>query len=279
MGNTKGLVVAILLAASIISAQVVTLRNQTIYGGLTLNKPESVTVQNCSFEGGGIIIQGNWTNPPILIESSSFNNCYIAIQLVGVSNDPNVVIRHNQITGDQYTLKTDQINIYASSGMPGNPIRIYGNFIEACPDSPTVPYAGGIVIDLASNQVSVSGNTLLNADIALAYASSNTNIACSNTIVGVGIDSEFTAGMGIVPQAGYLIGNVVGWWNTLEGHQQDFFGGAGNGSVSLPRSMISMEEEQILYWRWANEMVAQGVSVGNGDAPAVTYPQAGDFPK
>lgn len=255
-------------------------------------KPSSLIVENCHFEGNGqagivIVSDDNATSAKVTIQANAINNCRTAIQLNHVLWDPNVNISWNQISGDANTQRNDQISIYYSYGQPGHLISIDHNFIECNPDAPQYVNSAGIqASDSGSYYVRVIDNVVLNGNqsgISLWNPNNNTSEAVRNYVVGIGYKIGSGYGLGVWTGAGYAIGNVVGWINgvtkTLLNFEQSSLSVTA-ANTSLPRSSITLQEEQSLYWMWSSECAGAGVNIGaSGYAnPAIIYPQPSDFP-
>jgi hypothetical protein len=272
-----------------------------VVGGVLLNpwKPSKLIVRNCHFEGGGssgIIVEGDGSSTQAIIdiEASDFHDCYIAEQLNGICNDPNIFVAFNRATGDAYTLRTDQFSTYNSSGTPYSYLTMRDNFVEGCPDAPQTQFSAGITGGDGypghySKYTEVIGNVILNGQgngISMEYpGQGNVSKCVDNIVVGIGYKPYFSFGISWAADSGYYVGNTVCWWNTQSSAMTDYLESSGGGAVpsvgnlALPGSLLSLEYEQNLYWLWTEKMVSQGISVGYGPAPEVTYPQPSDFPQ
>lgn len=117
----------------------------------------------------------------------------------------------------------DLINLYASSGTTGDPIRITGNKTRGGGPSPS---GGGFMLgDNGSHDIVADNNILVNPGQYGMAAPSGKNITISNnsifaisqsfTNVGlyVGLQSELTAGYACVGNTISLTGNKVNWKN------------------------------------------------------------------
>jgi hypothetical protein len=190
-----------------------------------VSQPGSLAVTNCDLVGptGGVRVASGHpktTIAPITIAQSDFMNCYNAIQLAGVAGDPNCQINFNRITEDQFTLHSDLISIFESSGLPNQPIVIKQNFVESSPDAPQAAASADIQAgDLNSAYIRCDSNVCLNgsqAGISVYYANSNTSSCVNNIVIGIGYSRAYpgpTYGLGMWPGAGIAAGNKFTWWD------------------------------------------------------------------
>jgi hypothetical protein len=248
--------------------------------------PGNLKVDHCSFEGNGasgIIAYGfgKETQSSIQVTANAFNNCWTAWQMNGIVWDPNISFVDNQVTGDTVTLRHDQISLYESSGSLAGNIIIKGNFLQGSPDAPVASdTAGGIVLDYGADYASVVNNIVINDSIG-SDSGPLTKVIMGNTVIGIGVPTVWQFGIAVVPNSAYVVGNTVGFWDTRFHNMNNYYVEQGpqsaidlNANVSLSHKDITLAQQQALYWRWTNEMVAEHVwPVGcPGDLPTVHYP-------
>ena len=194
-----------------------------------LSNCSDIQIQGCSFDSiksgvyainctGKLVIQCNAfkdiIGPKPRGQMVQFNTC------TGAGNRiVNNILEQTSGVGNP----EDLINLYASSGTIGDPIRISGNKTRGGGPSPS---GGGFMLgDNGSHDIVADNNILVNPGQYGMAAPSGKNITISNnsifaisqsfTNVGlyVGLQSELTAGYACVGNTISLTGNKVNWKN------------------------------------------------------------------
>jgi len=176
------------------------------------SNPKNLVVQNNYFNYGGGIYVLNFSGDGSLAQTIniSFNKfqnidghastgadggvsaVYYpqqAVQFDKVYGIKNCEISWNEIINEPYKSRSeDNINMYKSSGMPDNPIRIHDNFISGAD-------GGGIICDgnaalsgeRGTGYVEIYNNTVTNfANYGIAIAAGNNNTIHDNIVVNSG---------------------------------------------------------------------------------------------
>jgi hypothetical protein len=258
-----------------------------------LIQPASVSIFNNHLEGGsgigssGIIVHGP-TSGEIYIAENAVNNCNIAIQAYNVSNNPQVYINWNQVTGDSVTPRSDQISIFE------DPSGAYlgHDFVECNPDAPNVPYGAGIQAgDQGTANVTVDTCTVLNGNyggIVIYYGNNNTSEITNCLCLGIGGLNPPNYSIGIEmghtgdTEAGFVLNTQCGWWNPNIPGETNFSPSdlhSINGNSAIRKSGITLAAEQAAYQAWLTAASNAGVAIGDrrGGNPSPTWPNASDF--
>jgi hypothetical protein len=257
-----------------------------------LSSPASVYFANNDVDGGsgvgapGVIIEGPTTGE-LDITANKINNCWTAVQLVAVQNNPSVYIKWNQVTGDALTERSDQINIYESTGVaPNNYIYIYNDFVEHDPDAPQKLYSGEIVVDIGSQSVIIDSCYGINGGeggIGTGYSGANTGIS-NCYVLGLSYTiGDASAGIVLTENSGSCTNCTSGFWNADPSYEviDDYrLHGQGSGNTALKQSAITLQAEEDLYYTtFLGAASSAGVTIGksNQGFSGPTFPNSSDF--
>jgi hypothetical protein len=270
-------------------------------GMLYFPQPAGVIVQNNVIEGGsgigaeGVTIEGP-SSGEIYITQNAIDNCWEAIQVAKVKNDPEIYITWNQITGDAATNHSDQLSIYETTGVsPNNYVYLYENFVEQNPDvSNSYPYSGGIVIDVNSQYVLIDSCYVINGGeyginggptggssvVENCEALGLSYLTCEEGGGGIQM-CEGGGGFQIYEDDAAYVNDVSGFWNTVGGVIDDFapsLYGQGKNLTRLKKSQITLQgEEDLYYTTWYGAVTAAGLTIGWQGIPSPTFPNPQDF--
>jgi hypothetical protein len=233
----------------------------------------------------GVVVEGP-SSGEINITQNAIDNCWTAVQIAKVQNNPAIYITWNQVTGDASTERNDQISIYETTGVaPDNYVYVHENFVEHDPDINSAIYAGGIVIDLDSEYVVVDSCYVINGGeygINGGYTGAN-SVVQNCEVLGLSYHlGDAGGGFGAYQSDAAFINDVSGFWNTYYGVMDDFgpngLYGQGTNLTRLKRSQITLQAEQDLYYTtWWGAVTAAGLTIGWQGIPSPTFPNPQDF--
>ena len=293
------------IVTAIAGAQVTLFQNYFAYSGtvpqggwtapsqamLYFPQPASVIVQNNDLEGSsavgafGIGIEGP-SSGQIYVTQNAINNCWEAIQIANVENNPAIYITWNQATGDALTERSDQISIYQTTGVsPDHLVYVYENFVEHDPDINSDLYAGGIVIDVNSKYVDIDSCYVINrGEYGINGGPSGGGSVVQNCeVLGLSYHlGDAGGGFQAYRNDGAYVNDVSGFWNTYAGVINDFapsqLYGQGTNLTRLTKSQITLKAERDLYYTtWLGAVNAAGITIGWQGISSPTFPNPKDF--
>ena len=258
-----------------------------------LPSPASAYIGNNDVDGGsgvgapGVVIEGPTTGE-LDITANAINNCWVAVQIGSVKNNPSVYITWNQCTGDALTERDDQISIYQSTGVtPSNYIYVYSDFVEHDPDALQKVFACQIVVDKGSENVNIDSCYGINGGeggMVIAYTGAN-SIMQNCEVLGMSYAVTYNDG-----DAGFMINEssagscsdcTSGFWNTYARVRADYnLLGQGSGNTQLIKADITLQaEENLFYTTFLGAASDAGVAIGksNQGFSGPTFPNPNDF--
>ena len=212
------------------------------------------------------------------------------VQLNAVQSAPRVEIAWNRVENTPRASHVeDTINLYASSGVSGSPIRVHHNLINgAYAADPAASYSGGGIMlgDGGGAYQEASDNTVLEtSNYGIAVAGGNYMTIKNNTILGQGklpdgtlLDADTDAGLYLrdykndpahIVSSVVAVGNTVGWGNpsaTNPNSRWDLSIKAGvdggNTRVGPTNMAITSTMESAAIASWESSITAQGLMAG-----------------
>ncbi|MFC3833524.1 hypothetical protein [Deinococcus rufus] len=218
------------------------------------------------------------------------------VQLNAVRNAPNVEIAWNRVENTPGLGHVeDTINLYASSGTAGSPIRVHRNLIRgAYGVPPSGSYSGGGIMlgdgSGSAYQVAEQNTVLETSNYGVAVAGGNHMRVTGNTVLGTGQLADGTI-LDADPDAGIYLrdykndpahlvssvvasGNTVGWgrpkvgkpgarWDTSVGRMADGRPvGSFTGTLPLPAGAVPLTALLDAEAAWEARAAGAGVQVG-----------------
>lgn len=208
------------------------------------------------------------------------------VQFDDVTNVPNVEIAWNQVINEPYNSRVeDNVSFYKSSGAPGNPFRVYDNYIQGgYTGRPEVDgYSGGGILlgdEHGSLAEAYNNQVVSTSNYGISISGGHDNKVYNNRIVSSGLlpngiyiaaqnvgtyvwDYSRSRNLGLwYNNASY--NNTVGWERT-DGYGYYWFpdcdAGACTGNISLPGPITRVTEANE-YQLWQQKLANNNVKIG-----------------
>lgn len=198
---------------------------------VTLQSCHDITIRNCTFVDcpgvyalnctGNIVVEGNeFLGLPDAIpghaHSVQFNNC------TGAGNR---IINNTSVMPLGTSEMEDHINLFASSGVSGDPILVDGNVIRG--GGPSVTGSGIILGDNGGSYQQASNNLLIRPGQVGIGVASGEHITVTDNTVASDVQAWSAIGIYANEQYGQPVGDI-----TIQGNTVAWLNGAG---VTAPR--------------------------------------------